>query len=206
MKKIILLITIGGFLVFGANVFLAKPISAANSPSPKPSTGIASTDPTVDFNALPVGMSPDPSNTGITKTEFGKIDTFGQYFSIIYIWLIRFLWGASVLIGLYAGFLYMTSMGNSEAINKAKDLIFGVVFGIVLLFMIEVLVRTLGLNIDPNASFPTVGTPAPTSTISPSPTSTKSGSKKTDTSSDPAKQAQDEFQRAINLSMPWMSQ
>lgn len=79
-------------------------------------------------------------------TEFGCIGTFGQYFSKVLVWLVDILSVVAVLMAIYVGILYMTSMGNSENLEKAKTLIFSVIFGIGLLFLMEVLIKILGIR------------------------------------------------------------
>lgn len=78
-------------------------------------------------------------------TELGCVSSFGQYFSTILDWLVPALSAVAVLMAVYAGILYMTSMGNAENLEKAKTLIFSVIFGIGLLFLLELVVRLLGI-------------------------------------------------------------
>lgn len=77
------------------------------------------------------------------NTDFGTASNVGEYISKIFIKLIPAVGGLAVLMMIYAGYLYMTSQGNSEQINKAKDIILGVIFGIILLFTIEVLLKNV---------------------------------------------------------------
>jgi len=79
-------------------------------------------------------------------TELGCVSSFGQYFSIILDWLVPAVSAVAGLMAVYAGILYMTSMGNTENIEKAKTIIFSVIFGVGLLFLLEIIVRLLGIQ------------------------------------------------------------
>lgn len=79
-------------------------------------------------------------------TEFGDTD-FGQYMSKILTWLVTIVASLATLMFIYAGYIYITSQGNPEGITQAKDIIIGVITGIILLFLIEViLVKTVGIK------------------------------------------------------------
>ena len=118
MKKIFLLALFLG-IIFSVSHALA---AAPNVPSP--------------------ALSCPPSQI---PTELGCVSSFGQYFSTILDWLVPALSAVAVLMAVYAGILYMTSMGNAENLEKAKTLIFSVIFGIGLLFLLELIVRLLGI-------------------------------------------------------------
>lgn len=83
---------------------------------------------------------------GQTPTELGCVSTFGEYFSRILDWLVPALSAVAGLMAVYAGILYMTAMGNTENIEKAKTIIFSVIFGVGLLFLLEIIVRLLGIQ------------------------------------------------------------
>jgi hypothetical protein len=53
--------------------------------------------------------------------------------------------GLALLMVIYAGYLYMTSQGNPDSINQAKDILIGVITGIVLLFLIRVILNQIGV-------------------------------------------------------------
>jgi hypothetical protein len=44
---------------------------------------------------------------------------------------------------IWAGYLYMTSQGNQDNITSAKDIITGVVLGLLLLFTAEILLKNV---------------------------------------------------------------
>lgn len=141
------------FLILLAVAFFAmtRPAYAANSAADATNSTNSTNSGSDTLTGPNIEMGNQATNSTLTPipTELGEVRTFGEYFSKLYVWIIRVLWIAAILIGIYAGYLYMTSMGNTEAISRAKELIFGVIFGVVLLFMIEILVRTLGININP---------------------------------------------------------
>jgi len=100
-------------------------------------------------SALAVAGIPSPALTcpgNQVPTELGCVSSFGQYFSTILDWLVPALSAVAVLMAIYAGILYMTSMGNTESLEKAKTIIFSVIFGIGLLFLLEIIVRLLGIQ------------------------------------------------------------
>ena len=81
-----------------------------------------------------------------TETEFGNTD-FGGYVSKILTWLVTIVSSLAVLMFIYAGYIYVTSQGSPEGVTQAKDIIIGVITGIILLFLIEViLVKTVGIK------------------------------------------------------------
>ncbi len=79
-------------------------------------------------------------------TEFGETN-FGQYVSKILTWLVTVVGSLAALMFIYAGYLYVSAGSNPEAVTQAKDIIIGVITGILLLFLIEViLVKTVGIK------------------------------------------------------------
>lgn len=80
-------------------------------------------------------------------TEFGEAANLGEYISKILDWIVPIVGSIAVLMLIYAGYIYMTSQGNPEALGRAKDIIMGVVVGIFLLFLMEIiLVNTVGIK------------------------------------------------------------
>jgi len=78
-------------------------------------------------------------------TDIGRFNNIAQYVStLLNQWLIPwFLAPICVIMIIYVGYLYMTSQGNPEAITRAKDILIGVISGIVLIFLIEVLINNV---------------------------------------------------------------
>lgn len=106
----------------------------------------------VVFLSLMIPIKTSALNKTITPrqvavvTEFGDTDA-GAYISKVLTWLVTIVSSLAALMFIYAGYIYVTSQGNPEGITQAKDIIIGVITGIVLLFLIEViLVKTVGIK------------------------------------------------------------
>lgn len=80
------------------------------------------------------------------NTEFGLACNLADYVNLILKWALPVVGGLAVLMIIYAGYIYMTSQGNPEAVAKAKDIIIGVAIGVLLLFLIGVILGTLGIT------------------------------------------------------------
>jgi len=81
------------------------------------------------------------------KTEFGNVNNVGEYISLLLPWISGIIGGLAVLMTIYAGYIYITSQGNPEGISQAKDIIIGVVTGIMLLFLINLIIRSIGFTV-----------------------------------------------------------
>ncbi len=73
----------------------------------------------------------------------GNLHNFGEFMNQVLEWGIPALGAVAVIVLTYAGYLYMTSQGNQENIGTAKELIMGVVLGLLLLFCAEILVKNI---------------------------------------------------------------
>jgi len=82
----------------------------------------------------------------VVDTEFGPVSGVAEYVSNIMAWLLPIVGGLALLMMIYAGYLYMTSQGNPEATGRAKDIIIGVVTGIILLFLIKIILDQIGIK------------------------------------------------------------
>lgn len=80
------------------------------------------------------------------ETEFGNVNNITEYVSQILSKTLPIIAGLALLVIIYAGYLYVTSQGNPEQIVRAKDLIIGVVTGVVLLFLIKVILDQIGVK------------------------------------------------------------
>ena len=78
-------------------------------------------------------------------TEFGESNNVIDYVNHILPWLYGVLGGIALLTFVYAGFLYMTSQGNPESINKAKEIIVVTISGILLLFLAGLILQEVGV-------------------------------------------------------------
>ena len=77
-------------------------------------------------------------------TDFGQATTLGDYINSVLQWGIPVLGSIAVLMLVYAGYIYMTSQGDQTKVGFAKELIIGVITGILLLFLINVLRNQIG--------------------------------------------------------------
>ncbi len=94
----------------------------------------------------PPSSSPPPSKcTAKVNTEFGWVCDITDYINKILGWIVGFIGSLAVLMIIYAGYIYMTSQGNPERIGVAKEIIIGVITGVVLLFTIGIILRTIGI-------------------------------------------------------------
>ena len=82
---------------------------------------------------------------GTVETDFGPATGIGQYVNNILTWLMPVVGGLAFLMLIYAGYLYMTSQGNPDNINQAKEILIGVIVGVILLFGISLILREIGI-------------------------------------------------------------
>jgi TRAP-type C4-dicarboxylate transport system permease small subunit len=76
-------------------------------------------------------------------TDLGSTTNFSEFLTQFFAWALPITSATAVLVLIYAGYLYMTSQGNQENITTAKELITGVVLGILLLFTARILLRNV---------------------------------------------------------------
>ena len=86
------------------------------------------------------GASPG-SSTG--TSGFGDEGALSSYISGIYTWSIGIAAGLAVIMLIYAGYLYVTSAGNPEQINLAKEVIIGAIAGFVFLILAALILRAV---------------------------------------------------------------
>lgn len=77
------------------------------------------------------------------QTDFGPASNLSDYLRTFFAWAVPITASVAVLMVIYAGYLYMTSQGNQENITLAKDLIVGIVVGVLLLFTIQILLKNV---------------------------------------------------------------
>ncbi len=95
--------------------------------------------------ALPAGAACDPSTGNsldcLTATNLGNggAADAGQSLPVLVGRIIRTLLGLLgiifVVLMVYAGFLWMTARGESDPVDKAKDIIRNAIIGLVLIFL-----------------------------------------------------------------------
>lgn len=72
--------------------------------------------------------------------------TFAQYVGAWYYFSLRLGGLLAALMGIYAGYKYVTSAGNDQAVKEAKDILLGALAGVVILYLIPILLRLLGVE------------------------------------------------------------
>lgn len=78
----------------------------------------------------------------VSASEFSS-DNIKSFVEEFYTWAIQISGGLSILVLIFAGYLYVTSAGNTEQNTKAKDLIIGVLMGLVFLILAGMFFNTL---------------------------------------------------------------
>ena len=76
-------------------------------------------------------------------SDFGSANNFGEYASLIFAWTTPILGIIAFLMVIYAGYIFMTSEGNPQQVTTAKDILTGVIVGIILYFTAELLLRNV---------------------------------------------------------------
>jgi hypothetical protein len=96
------------------------------------------------FIAIASLLAPSKAFAQVTvQTDFGTARNIGEFMGIFFDWAIPITGGVAVIMLIWAGYLYMTSQGNQENITSAKDIITGVVLGLLLLFGAEMLLKSV---------------------------------------------------------------
>jgi len=78
-----------------------------------------------------------------TESELRNAGKIGDYITILYNWIIPFAGGLAVLVLIYAGYLYATSQGNPDSVNRAKELIIGAITGLALIILAGVILHNV---------------------------------------------------------------
>jgi hypothetical protein len=77
------------------------------------------------------------------QTELGTVSNFGDFLKLVFDWAIPITGSIAVIMFVYAGYLYMTSQGDTGKIGEAKEIIVGVIVGVMLLFTIGILMKNV---------------------------------------------------------------
>lgn len=78
--------------------------------------------------------------------------TLNCYLENIYLWSIGIAGLLAIIMLMYAGYEYATSLGNPEQINTAKEIIVGALAGLALLIIAALIVQSLGIGGGDNSS------------------------------------------------------
>jgi hypothetical protein len=90
-----------------------------------------------------------PSAALAVETEISPgvdVTSLAQYVDLILSWILPFAYGFAILAFIFAGFKYITSQGNPDAINLAKDIIVSTLTGVVLLLLIRLILNQIGVH------------------------------------------------------------
>lgn len=141
-----------------------------------PTTGVLPNDPIIDPNAPKANTT--KSQPLVAQTDLGPVTDIGSFMTKVFNWAIPITAGVAVLMLIWVGYLYMTSQGNTENITQAKEIILGVVLGVILLFTAEIILKnvigTLGNSSTP-VTAPQASPPGSTIPASPTPPGSSSG-------------------------------
>ncbi|MCL5795623.1 MAG: hypothetical protein M1338_04705 [Patescibacteria group bacterium] len=103
-----------------------------------------------DNNPLTSGSVVVPTQSAITSSQGGSGEFFGknlkEYSEKLYVWSIGIAGSLAIIMLIYAGYLYVTSMGNPDNINSAKEIIIGALSGLLLLILASLILRSLGIS------------------------------------------------------------
>lgn len=87
---------------------------------------------------IKVGICPDGSDS----CDQGY--NWGTYIETFFKWALRFAAVLVVLMIIYAGYIYLTSGGDSTKLNTAKERLLGAIFGYIILLLAGVITQFLG--------------------------------------------------------------
>lgn len=107
-------------------------------------TGTATTAPAAD-PGVGVGVS-FPNGSTDNAIQSGSSYNYVKYVSQIYGFAMKAAIALSILMVVYAGYKYLTSRGDSSAINEAKDILVSTLMGAALLMLVILVGNIAGLN------------------------------------------------------------
>lgn len=92
-----------------------------------------------------VGVS-FPKDEGSNYIQSGQRYAFNDYVKNLYGFAMKAAVAFSILMLVYAGYKYLTSRGDTGAINEAKDIIFSTLMGAALLMLVILIGNLAGLD------------------------------------------------------------
>lgn len=99
----------------------------------------------VIFTFCLVGANYLLRNQGIYADELFATSSLDDFVSVFYPWAITVSSALAVVMLIYSGYLFVTSAGNMEQVNKAKEYIVGALSGLAFLILAALIFRTLQL-------------------------------------------------------------
>lgn len=82
-----------------------------------------------------------------TPTSFGTATSLEKYIALIYDWSLGILTSLAIIVIIFAGYLFMTSTGNPDALARARNLLIAAISSVVLLVLAGYLISYLNPNI-----------------------------------------------------------
>ena len=133
-------ITVTGLTNGTAYTFTIRAANAAGTTGPESAASAAVTPAKASEQPIGVGVS-------IGAIHSGQSYTFSQYVWAIYAFSMKAAVALATLMMVYAGYKYLTSRGDSGAINEAKDILFSTLMGAALLMLVILVANLAGLEI-----------------------------------------------------------
>ncbi|MEI6835956.1 MAG: hypothetical protein WCK59_03920 [Candidatus Falkowbacteria bacterium] len=160
MKKIILLSVISlFFLLAGTKIVLAADCACLCSNGFQGKTASLD-DCTVVCNALtpaatvtscnPVAADGAPQTAQTLPNPLG-ISTINEFIARLITFILSLVGSISLLLFVYGGIAWMTSMGNSAQVKKGRDIVIWAVIGLLVVFTSYILVKFVILGITTGA-------------------------------------------------------
>lgn len=119
--------------------------AAATGATGGSATGTGGTTGTATEAGTTVGVG-YPNGSDDNAIVSGSNYDYIQYISHIYGFAMKAAVALSILMVVYAGYKYLTSRGDSGAINEAKDILFSTLMGAALLMLVVLIGNVAGLN------------------------------------------------------------
>jgi hypothetical protein len=131
----------GNKLIYAGAPVVSPSPTLSPSPGTSPNSSGSPSNSASPGTSTSPGSSTSPSATASSSTNGIFGNTLPEYISNIYNWSIGIAAGLAVIMLIYAGYLYVTSAGNPESINLAKEVIIGAIAGFVFLVLAALILR-----------------------------------------------------------------
>lgn len=134
-------------IVFAASFFSTARIFAKVA---DPTTPATTATPAAGATATPtsIGDAKIGVGVGIPETNIGSGGSysFADYIRAIYSFAMKAAVVLATLMVIFAGYKYLTSRGETGAINEAKDILFSTLMGAALLMLVVLVANIAGIN------------------------------------------------------------
>ncbi len=118
---------------------VAAPVAGA----PAAGAGAPAAGGTNIYTQSPGATTNQKNHTTSVNTDLGPFSNFGDFVTAVYAWALPVVGAIALIIVIYAGFLYMTSQGDTNQIGTAKELLMGVVLGLLLLLTADIFLHNI---------------------------------------------------------------